>query len=394
LGEYLGAEEIALQLTALTQQVQDQYGEVTFFIPSPINVAQHLYGLLGYGLLSAEIAEFVIERLRQEEKRNVDAFSFAVLFKRLYRFYRAYCCGQWLDEGIAHQAHSPLQELHNPLNVLQIDAAVGLNVFVLLCSAAQEAKIAFWPCGNPNIPQEFEADRLLSFISRCGALSPTAFWQSARKSLSKIQLAEACLNRAWLAEANLWQANLAAAELIGSNLAAANLQNANLSGANLAGANLTNANLSGANLEGADLSGANLKGVNFKSANLSNTCLFQAQLDEQTQNFAIKSGAVFSPEEFQAYSQSLIDTKILDDQDGLLEEEPTIFIESAEGELFFPDERYEDDRDDKDYEGETAQIEDLDQHKPVFYNEYDTKEETSMLSDLAMDDIDVQKGAL
>jgi uncharacterized protein YjbI with pentapeptide repeats len=82
-------------------------------------------------------------------------------------------------------------------------------------------------------------------------------------------------------------------------------------GANLAGANLTNANLSGANLEGADLSGANLKGVNFKSANLSNTCLFQAQLDEQTQNFAIKSGAVFSPEEFQAYSQSLIDTKSL-----------------------------------------------------------------------------------
>ncbi len=394
LGEYLGAEEIALQLTALTQQVQDQYGEVTFFIPSPINVAQHLYGLLGYGLLSAEIAEFVIERLRQEEKRNVDAFSFAVLFKRLYRFYRAYCRGQWLDEGIAHQAHSPLQELHNPLNVLQIDAAVGLNVFVLLCSAAQEAKIAFWPCGNPNIPQEFEADRLLSFISRCGALSPTAFWQSARKSLSKIQLAEACLNRAWLAEANLWQANLAAAELIGSNLAAANLQNANLSWANLAGANLTNANLSGANLEGADLSGANLKGVNFKSANLSNTCLFQAQLDEQTQNFAIKSGAVFSPEEFQAYTQSLIDTKILDDQDGLLEEEPTIFIESAEGELFFPDERYEDDRDDKDYEGETAQIEDLDQHKPVFYDEYDTGEETSMLSDLAMDDIDVQKGAL
>jgi hypothetical protein len=391
-GEYLAAQEIATQLIALTRQVRDQYGEVTFVIQSPTNVAKHLYAVLGYGLLSADIEELVVERLRRQQKRNPEVFSFAVLFQRLYRFYRAYCRGQWMDDGIAHQAHSQLQALHDPiqmtappegdfspeknkggncLNVLQIDAAVGLNVFVLLGSAAKEAQIPFWPCGNPDIPHEFDADQLLSFISRCAALSPTAFWQRARESLDKVQLAEACLNRAILAEANLSQANLSASELIGINLADANLQNTNLSWTTLIGANLSNANLSGANLEGADLSGANLTGANLKSTNLTKACLFQAQLDEQSKNFAIRSGAIFSLEEFQVYNQSLASTKIIAnlEDDPLLEEEPTIFIESAEGELMLPDVRYGDEPEDDYYDGETAQIEDTDPLKPVFYND-------------------------
>jgi uncharacterized protein YjbI with pentapeptide repeats len=334
--------------------------------------------------LSAEIEELVIERLRREEKRNANVFSFAVLFKRLYRVYRAYCRGQGLDEGMAHQAHSQLQPLHNPLNVLQSDAAVGLNVFLLLCAAAKEAHIPFWPCGSPDNPHEFEPDRLLSFIGRCAALSPTAFWRRARQSLSKMQLAEACLNQAMLAEANLSQANLASAELIGVNLAGANLQTANLSWASLVGANLSNANLSGASLEGANLSAANLKGAHLQSANLSNACLFQAQLDEQTKNFAIRSGAIFSPEEFQTYNQSLVQTKTIAnlEDEGLLEEEPTIFIESAEGEPMLPDEHYGNNPDDDDYEGETAQIEDPDHLKPIF-DEYDTSanEDTVVLYD-------------
>src|SRR5919202_1278928 len=339
LGEYLGAEEIAKQLTALTQKVPDQYNEVTFVIHNALSVAQHLYALLGYGILSAELEALVVERLRREQKRNSNVFSFSVLFQRLYRFYRAYCRGQWLDEGVAHQAHSQLCTLNNPLNVLQVDAAVGLNVFLLLCSGAQEAQISFWPCGNADIPQEFDPDQLLSFIGRTAVLSPTAFWQRARGSLRKMQLAEACLNQAMLAEANLEQANLAAAELIGINLAAANLRHANLSSASLAGANLANANLSDANLEGADLSGANLKGANLKAANLTHACLFQVQLDEPLKNFAIHSGALFSPEEFQAYKQSLTPTKILGnvDEDDVLDEETPIFIESAEGELILPE---------------------------------------------------------
>ncbi|HEY9615032.1 pentapeptide repeat-containing protein [Allocoleopsis sp.] len=362
LGEYLGAEAIAKQLTALTQKVPDQYNEITFVLHDALSVAQHLYALLGYGILSAEIEALVVERLRREQRRNSSVFSFSLLFQRLYRFYRAYCRGQWMDEGVAHQAHSQLSALNNPLNVLQIDAAVGINVFLLLCSGAQEAQIPFWPCGNPDIPQEFDPDLLLSFMGRTAALSPTAFWQRARGSLRKMQLAEACLNQAMLAEANLGHANLSAAELIGINLASAELHHANLSCASLAGANLSNANLFEANLEGADLSGANLKGANLKSANLTHTCLFQTKLDEPSKDFAIHSGAIFSSEEFQAYKQSLTPTKILgkvEDDESLGEETP-IFMESAEGELVLPEARYSNERNDNDYEGETARIEDED----------------------------------
>lgn len=370
LGEYLGAEEIAKQLTILTQKVQDQYNEVTFVIHDPASVAQHLYTLLGYGILSPEIEALVVERLRREQRRNSNIFSFSVLFQRLYRFYRAYCRGQWLDEGVAHRAHAQLAELNNPLNVLQLDAAVGLNVFLLLCSGAQEAQIPFWPCGNADIRQEFDPDQLLSFIGRTAALSPTAFWQRARGSLRKIQLAEACLNQAMLTEANLEQANLSTAELIGINLANANLYRANLSGASLAGANLSNANLSDANLEGADLSGANLKGANLKSVNLTHACLFQTQLDEPNKNIAMHSGGIFSPEEFQSYKQSLTPTKIIGrgEEDDLLEEDTPIFIESAEGELMLPDIQYRHQRADDDYEGDTAQIEDIEEAKSAFSN--------------------------
>jgi len=194
-----------------------------------------------------------------------------------------------------------------------------------------------------------------------------------------------------LAEANLWQANLFAAELIGINLAGANLPNANLSWASLVEANLSNANLSGARLEGADLSGANLKGANLTSANLTNACLFQAQLDEQSKNFAIRSKAIFSLEEFQAYNQSLTVTNIISnfEDDDLLEEEPTIFIESAEGEPMLPDDRYRDYR--PNYDGDTAEIEYFEREKPVYSNEWhgtSEDEDTMMLFDRAMDNFD------
>lgn len=385
LGEYLAAEEIATQLQIITQQVPDLYGEVTFVLKSLLNVAEHLYALLGYGILSAQIEELIIERLRRSQRRNPDAFSFSALFKRLYRFYRAYCRGRWLDQGIAQQAHSQLQVLNSPLNILQVDAAVGLNVFLLLCSGAREAQIPFMPCGNPDSPEEFDADQLLSFINRISALSPTIFWQRARQSLAKLQLKEACLNQVMLAEANLEQVNFNQAELIGVNLAGANLQNANLSLCNLTGANLSNANLTGAKLEGADLSGANLKGANLTSANLTNTCLFETSLDEQSKNFATRSGAIFSLAEFQSYTQSLAPIKVINplDNDELLDEEPTIFIESAEGEPMLPGERYIDE--DDYYDGDTAHIEEPDLETSIAANahdEYDQLDETIRVSDL------------
>ena len=384
LGAYLAAEAIAAQIQAITEQAKDQYGEVRFVINSLSGVAQHLYSLLGYGILSTQIEQLVIERLRRTEKRNPDVFAFNVLFQRLYRFYRAYCRGRWLDEGIPQSTHAQLLGFEHSLNVLQIDAAVGLNVFLLLCASAKEAAVAFYPCGNPDCSEEFDADQFLSMINRITALSPTAFWQRARQSLSGLQLAEACLNQVMFAEVNLDQANLSKAELIGINLAGANLQNANLYLANLAGANLVNANLVGARLEGADLKGANLKGANLTSANLTNACVFETWLDEPNKSFAKRSGAIFSRQEFQTFTESLAPTQVLNyPDDEQLEGDPTIFIESAEGELILPERHY---GNELNYdEGETAQIENIEQETAIAYNvrlEPDDLDETIRVSNL------------
>jgi len=338
LGAYLGAVAIAKRLSALTEQTQDRYGEVFFTIDSPEAVAQHLYELLGYGILSPEMEELLIEYLRRREQRNAKVFSFPLLFNRLYRFYRIYSQSCWLDRGIAHQAHARLQALNNSFNVLQVDAAVGLNVFLLLCAIARTASIPFWPCGDPNLPQEFDPDRFSTFIARLAVLSPTCFFTRVRNSLSQLQLAGACLNQAMLPEVNLSLANLAIAELNRANLVAANLSQANLSWASLAAANLQHSNLSQANLEGADLSGANLLGANLSLANLNNTCLFQTQLDEENRKLARHKGAFFSWEEFQEYSQSLGSNLQLGDLPDaeFFDTDSKIHIEVAEGEPILP----------------------------------------------------------
>ncbi|HBE21506.1 MAG TPA: hypothetical protein DEG17_13760 [Cyanobacteria bacterium UBA11149] len=382
LGEYLGAEEIIRQIKTLTKEVPDRYGAIHFVVESAVNVAQHLYALLGYGILSQHIEELTIEGLRREQKRNPDLFSFRVLSKRLYQFYRGWCQGRWIDEGIVSQAYQKYTDLDNPLNTLQIDAVVGINVFLLLCAAVREARVPFWPCGNPDLPQDFDPDRLLTFIGRTSVLSPTGFWQRLRHTFSHLHLARACLNRVMLAGVNLAQANLSAAELIGINLTNANLQGANFIWAKMNGANLSNADLYGANLEGADLSGANLRGANLTGANFTNTCLFEAQLDRESHNFAIRSGALFSLEEFQIYKESLVVPTLTSEDEVLLEEGPTIFIESAEGEAIAPEIQYSIGNDN--YDGETAPAADWEYPKPAVTQEEEDMggyAETAMLTE-------------
>lgn len=389
LGEYLCAEEIAQQLKTITQRGQQAYGEVTFAISSPSDVAELLYGLLGYGLLSTEIEDYAIERLRRDAERSPVGFSLTVLFERLYQFYKAYCRGRWLDEGITHRIRAQLGARSNPLNVLQVDAAVGLNVFLLLCAIARVAQIPFWPCGDPQVPGEFDADQLLTLIGRTSVLSPLAFWQrmchaqSTRMvdGLSQVQLAGACLNQAMLSYANLWQANLSFASLIGTKLSGANLQQANLSWANLAGADLVSANLSGARLEGTDLSGANLLRSNLTLANLTNACLYEAKLDEESKKMASASGAIFSLEEYQLYVSSLRRSRDRErvPENGFTDTNSTLrLIESAEGEPTLPESFQERstglesltqdkqaplDESDSYYDGETALLENLSSHE-------------------------------
>ncbi len=339
LGSYLAAVAIAKRLQSITEQVQDRYGEVSFIMQSNTAIAEHLYNLLGYGVLSLEMEQLCIEYLRRRQQRNPQTFALKVLFKRLYSFWRSYCQGRWLDEGVAHRSHEQLRQLHNSYNVAQLDAATGLNTFLLLCRLGQTAGIPFYPCGDPNRPQEFDSDRFTTFISRIAVLSPTCFYNRVRQHLSQLQLPGASLNQAMLPEVNFFQVNLAIAELNRADLVSANLAQANLSWASLAAANLQHSNLAQANLEGADLSGANLLGANLSAANLSNACLFQAQLDPENRNLGIRSGAFFSWEEFQEYSQSLNPNLQLSDfpDSVFFDTDSKIQIEIAEGEPILPD---------------------------------------------------------
>ncbi|MEB3181770.1 MAG: pentapeptide repeat-containing protein [Nostocaceae cyanobacterium] len=355
LAEYLCAESLATQLKFLTQRLLDAYGELTFTLESPKLVAEHLYKLLGYGILTPKIEELVIERLRREQKRNPEDFSFTVLFQRLEPFWRAYCRGRWLDEGIVHDARVHFQSLDNPLNTLQIDALVGLNVFLLLCACHREARVSFLPCGNPARLTEFYPEALLALIARTTLISSTAFVDRMRSTaLINLNLSRASLPQVMLADANLVQTNLSAAELTGANLAGANLTGANLAGANLSGANLTGANLIGANLLGANLTGANLLGVNLNLVTLTNACLARAIINDADKEIAQMNGALFSVEEFQSLRIALA-TQSHTSQD-ISSTQPTTIsrhsystargIESVEGELDLPTNIYVDNSED------------------------------------------------
>ncbi|MHC5830360.1 MAG: pentapeptide repeat-containing protein, partial [Nostoc sp.] len=107
--------------------------------------------------------ELAIAGLHRQQKHK---FSFEVLFQRLLSFWRAYCQGSWLDEGIAHKALTHFHALQNPVSVEQVNAAVGLNVFLLLCACYRETKIPFWPCGNPANLAEFNPNALSALIAR------------------------------------------------------------------------------------------------------------------------------------------------------------------------------------------------------------------------------------
>ncbi|MDZ8225003.1 pentapeptide repeat-containing protein [Nostoc sp. ChiVER01] len=351
LGEYLCAEAITAELKLLTQCQDEVYGTLTFVVDSPSGVAQHIYNLLGYGILSQEIEKLAMPAagcayaiLRREQKQK---FSFEVLFQRLLSFWRAYCQGYWLDEGIAHKALSHFHTLKNPVNVEQVNAAVGLNVFLLLCACSRETKLPFCPCGNPINLAEFNPEALSALIARTSLLNKNAF-ATRIKSLAGLDLSGASLLQVMLTGVSLEQTNLSNAELIGANLAGANLQQANLTGANLTGANLTGANLQQANLTGANLQQANLTGANLNSANLTNACLFDAILTETDKKLVSDNNASFSQESFQKFKYSpsqqpfLSTVKIATNTDNNWNKPPAIgLIESSEGTIL-PEDLYDD----------------------------------------------------
>jgi uncharacterized protein YjbI with pentapeptide repeats len=358
IGDFLCAKAIVNQLKRLIERQQNGYGDSDFVIDSKNSLAEHIYNLFGYGILTSEIEELVIEGLR---RLPVTEFSFATLCDRLSVFWYSHCQGRWLDQGIAHKAWNYFRTLQNPLNVEQINIAVALNVFFLLSACHRQAKRSFFPCRNPSNWEEFDPETLTQLINRASILAPQAFQKRLRsKSLNHVNLSGANLAQITLAGANLETINLGSANLVGINLANANLANANLANANLANANLANANLSETNLSGANLVNANLSGAKLQSAIFTNACLHNAILSPAAQETVRLNGAMFALEEYQALKQLLSQQSRLElanvrnptaNTDIWFSNMPEMgLIESIEGEML-PEDLYEDDVDDETFVG-------------------------------------------
>ena len=336
-GEYLCAASIINQLKALTKRTRNAYGEMIFAYDSTLSVAEHLYQLLGYGILTREIEQLIIEGLRNSHSSK---FSFELLCDRLLSFWYAYSGGKWLDEGIAHKAWFYFKQLQNPLNVEQVNAAVGINVFLLLSACYKQTKRTFSPCGNPFSLTESHPQAVTKLIAKTAFFHPDITrLRIGEKSLTFLNLVKADLTQAMLAGINFTSTDLSNVLLKDACLTGANLADANLTGADLTGANLTNANLTNAKLTGANLTGANLLGVNLDLANLSNACLFQAIIAEAQKETAIANGAVFSLDKFEelkrllSYQSQADDTNKGEITEIAFNDNPSIGeIESAEGE--------------------------------------------------------------
>ncbi|MEO1377573.1 MAG: pentapeptide repeat-containing protein, partial [Cyanobacteria bacterium J06635_10] len=245
---------------------------------------------------------------------------------------------------IAHKAWIYFKELQNPVNVEQVNAAVGINVFLLLSASYREIKQTFSPCGNPASYIEFNPQALISLIAKTAVFHPeTTRGRIGEKSLTFLNLSKADLTQGMLARVNFANTDLSNARLRDACLVGANLAEADFTGADLTGANLTNANLTNAKFTGANLTGANLSGVNLDLVNLSNACLFQAIITEIDKETAVANGAIFSLAKFEelkrllSYQSRIYDKYTGDNTEITFKETPsTGQIESAEGEPIFP----------------------------------------------------------
>ena len=321
LGNYLCAEAVANQLQMLTQQQADVYGIETFILDNPTTVAEHLYYLLGYGIITQEIEELIIAALSTQHKPT--------LLQRLQSFWRAWCQGRWLDQGIAHKILPYFHSLQNPVNVEQVNTNVGVNIFLLLAAICRDIQVAFSPCGNPMNINEFYPETMTLLLAKTALLADNYLIKRiCSQCLAKINLSGALLSKVVLTGANLEQADLSNAILVN--------------------ANLTDANLTGANLTGANLTGANLTGVNLENVNLTNACLCDAIFSEADREIAKLNGALFSVEQFQLVKSlvfkqphptdfSTTDETKLWDQNSI----STASIETLEGEIMMPTLSYE-----------------------------------------------------
>jgi uncharacterized protein YjbI with pentapeptide repeats len=318
-GEFLCAERLCESLKSWTER-SGRRGKP--FTVSEENLHREIYDLLGFGVLTQEVVEYLMGLLKKS-----DDVEWVDLFKRLEGFYLRWCDGEFIDsseETFPQKQCRQFAKYKILTGQRQVDIATGLNTLILLLTLNRHAKlredlkkvIEFFPCGRPH-SEEFDATRLLRIIHFSNCTRGFDFREVSRKCFNRVNLSranlsgvnlnaanfsradlrEADLSRASLFGANLFAAdlsktdfsrtdlfgaNLGSANLFSTDLSSADLIRVNFSRANLTNANLSNANLLCANFRSADLKGANLKGANLKDANLNGANLSDIRWNSTT----------------------------------------------------------------------------------------------------------------
>ncbi|MGM3306077.1 NACHT domain-containing protein [Anabaena sp. WFMT] len=306
--DFLFAERFKEMLIAWTQKTEDTQEVVV----SETEMNWQIYDLLGFGKITSEIIEFLVQLLIE-----VPNFDWVMLFKRLENFYNNWCQKQFINDSENNLPKIKLQQLQrygiHHLEQTQVDVYTGLNVMIFLLELHRYAQehdvlkedIIFYPSGQPQ--NDVDTTQLQNIINYSNCLSGENFNQIvgsflsganlrgadlAEVDFSGANLAHADLSRANLNCANFSRTNCSGAYMISANfsealfthanLHEANFIRANLTGADLSSADLNYADLSLADLSGTNLSGANLEDVNFSGAKLSNGLLGDICWDEKT----------------------------------------------------------------------------------------------------------------
>ncbi len=293
--EFLFAQSLKESLEEWT--VPGRRGEE--FLVNNAQMAWEIYDLLGYGGLSQEIVEYLMDLLDAS-----DEFNPVQLFKRLENFYLRWCDGEFIDalqHNYPQKKMSQLQEEEIELGVRQVDIHAGLNVMILLFQLHYYAqsrdylkgKIAFYPCGNKG-HEGFDEYRLLRIYNYSKCIPNSAFARIAigatyivNTNINKLQLGDDAKCQ-WFINTNIASADFSNVDLsgsyfIGTNLVHIDFSNANLRDAYFIGTTITNADFSNANLRdacfvdvyvlNADFSNANLIDVIYSGANMINESL-------------------------------------------------------------------------------------------------------------------------
>jgi uncharacterized protein YjbI with pentapeptide repeats len=295
-GEFLCAERLKNSLEAWIQTKS----ESSAFEVSDRVFCEQVYDLFGYGGITIEILEYLVDLLRSSDKFKQEN-NILKLSERLQGFYFRWCKGEFINKSrdmpILHKKIAELNQYRVSFELKQLGVYAGLNVMILLLElyryARREApdlpekEIQFLPCKD-------DPSQLLRIIGYSNCIKIGEFAEKVGPFLGYAKLDGADLGGAYLRgvnleRASLSQANLSGAYLKGANLKKARLKDANLRRVNLESADLTEAYLIDVNLSNADMRSSNLTEANLCGADLSNT-----KLDDSTFHSAYLGGTVLS----------------------------------------------------------------------------------------------------